>query len=103
MAPAELEAALLENQHVADAAVCAVQIEHEELPRAYVALKERSKGKISEQDITGWLAERVAKHKRLTGGLKVRPERPFTDKASLIVLSSSTKFRNPRVARFSGL
>jgi acyl-CoA synthetase (AMP-forming)/AMP-acid ligase II len=71
VAPAELEAMLLENEHVADAAVCAVQKEHEELPRAYVALKEASKGKVSEEDIQEWTAGRVARHKRLDGGVKV--------------------------------
>lgn len=71
VAPAELEAALLENEHVADAAVCGLQGEHEEFPRAYVVLKEPSKGQVSEKDIISWLAERVARHKRLDGGLKV--------------------------------
>lgn len=71
VAPAELEAVLLENEHVADAAVCGVQSEYEELPRAYVVLKDDSEGKVSEQDIVAWLAERVARHKRLEGGLKV--------------------------------
>lgn len=71
VAPAELEAVLLENEHVADAAVVALQGDHEELPRAYVALKEGSKGKASERDIQKWTAKQVAKHKRLDGGVKV--------------------------------
>ena len=69
--PAEFEALLLENDHVADAAVCGVQHEYEELPRAYVALKEPSKGRVSEKDIQDWVASRVARHKRLDGGVKV--------------------------------
>ena len=101
VAPAELEAALLENEHIADAAVCGVQGEYEELPRAYVVLKDGSKGRVSEQDIITWLAERVARHKRLDGGLKVciaplRSARYFTDHSSL-----SMKFRNHRAAKFS--
>jgi 4-coumarate--CoA ligase len=71
VAPAELEAMLLENEHVADAAVCAVQADHEELPRAYVALKDPSKGRVSEKQIQDWIAGRVAKHKRLDGGVRV--------------------------------
>lgn len=71
VAPAELEAVLLENEHVADAAVVALQGDHEELPRAYVALKEASKGKATEKNIQEWTAKQVAKHKRLDGGVKV--------------------------------
>lgn len=71
VAPAELEAVLLENEHVADAAVVALQGDHEELPRAYVALKDTSKGKVKEADIQAWTAKQVAKHKQLTGGVKV--------------------------------
>jgi acyl-CoA synthetase (AMP-forming)/AMP-acid ligase II len=71
VAPAELEAVLLENEHVADAAVVALQGDHEELPRAYISLKDASKGKVKEKDIQEWTATKVAKHKRLTGGVKV--------------------------------
>ncbi|KAF1991214.1 4-coumarate-CoA ligase [Aulographum hederae CBS 113979] len=74
--PAELEAALLENEAVADAAVVGLQMEHEERPRAYVALKDEAKGKISEKDIEEWMAQRVAKHKRLTGGVAFVEEVP---------------------------
>nr|POE87277.1 acyl-coa ligase azaf [Quercus suber] len=71
VAPAELEAVLLENDHIADAAVVGLQGEHEELPRAYVVLKDAAKGKASEKDIQDWVAAQVAKHKRLDGGVKV--------------------------------
>ncbi|KAK3057473.1 hypothetical protein LTR09_001657 [Extremus antarcticus] len=76
VAPAELEAMLLENEHVADAAVCAVQRDPEELPRAYIALKEGSRGKVSEREIREWTAARVAKHKRLDGGVRFIDEVP---------------------------
>ncbi|CAI6292229.1 unnamed protein product [Periconia digitata] len=76
VAPAELEALLLEHEHVADAAVCALQLEHEELPRAYVALKTEHKRESSEWDIQKWVAGRVAKHKQLSGGVVFIDEVP---------------------------
>lgn len=76
VAPAELEAVLLENDDVADAAVVALHKEHEELPRAYVVLKEKARGKVTEKDIVEWTASKVAKHKRLQGGVKFIDEVP---------------------------
>lgn len=70
--PAELEAVLLTNDDIADAAVVGLPLQHEEQPRAYVVLKDAAKGKLSERDIQAWMAKQVAKHKRLTGGVKVR-------------------------------
>ncbi|KAK8215737.1 4-coumarate-CoA ligase [Phyllosticta capitalensis] len=72
VAPAELEAVLLEHAHVADAAVTGVQVNAGEYPRAYVVLKDSSvtnKSDVSEQTIQDWLAHKVAPHKRLTGGV----------------------------------
>ena len=63
---------LLEHDDVADAAVVGLQFEHEELPRAYVVLKDTAKGKISEKEVQEWIAQHVAKHKRLDGGVKVQ-------------------------------
>ncbi|KAL2354687.1 4-coumarate-CoA ligase [Cryomyces antarcticus] len=76
VAPAELEAVLLEHDHIADAAVVALQLEHEERPRAYVVVKDAAKSKVSEQDIIAWTAKQVAKHKQLTGGVKIIDEVP---------------------------
>lgn len=69
VAPAELEGVLLENDHVADAAVVGITLNSEEFPRAYVTIHEASKGKVTPQDIQKWMEARVAKHKRLTGGV----------------------------------
>jgi len=69
VAPAELEALLLDHPAVQDAAVVGVTINGEELPRAYIALQENSKG-ATEKEIASWLATKVAKHKRLAGGVK---------------------------------
>ncbi|KAI8278998.1 4-coumarate--CoA ligase-like 7 [Colletotrichum sp. SAR11_240] len=67
VAPAELEALLLERPDIADVAVIGVTINGEEFPRAYVV---RSPGtNTSGEEIAKWLEERVAKHKRLRGGI----------------------------------
>ncbi|KAG9258348.1 4-coumarate-CoA ligase [Emericellopsis atlantica] len=76
VAPAELEAALLENDHIADAAVVGITLNNNEWPRAYVVIQESSKGNVSPKDIQDWMAKRVAKHKRLVGGVVFIDEVP---------------------------
>ena len=76
VAPAELEAALLEHEAVADSAVVGITVHDEEWPRAYVVLKEPSKGKVGEKDIQDWFKTRVAKHKHLVGGVALVDEVP---------------------------
>ncbi|KAJ4313111.1 hypothetical protein N0V84_009592 [Fusarium piperis] len=68
VAPAELESILLEREDVADAAVIGAVIDGEELPRAYI-VKTPSGKDTTEQAIADWLATRVARHKRLRGGV----------------------------------
>ncbi|TVY19135.1 putative 4-coumarate--CoA ligase 3 [Lachnellula arida] len=67
VAPAELEAVLLEHPQLQDACVVGVTIQGEEVPRAYVVPKEG--GKVEGQQVAGWVAERVSRFKRLTGGV----------------------------------
>ena len=67
VAPAELEALLLQRPDVADVAVIGVTIDGMEMPRAYVVPREGAKP--SGIDIAAWLEERVARFKRLTGGV----------------------------------
>ncbi|KAF6837960.1 4-coumarate- ligase [Colletotrichum musicola] len=76
VAPAELEAVLLENEHVADAAVVGITIDGNEWPRAYVAIQEVFQGKVKPEDIQEWIKPRVAKHKRLEGGVVFVDEVP---------------------------
>ncbi|OAP57448.1 hypothetical protein AYL99_08186 [Fonsecaea erecta] len=76
VAPAELEAVLLEHDDVADAAAVGITVHGEELPRAYVVLQERAKGKTTEEDIKAFVASKVARHKRLAGGVKFIDEVP---------------------------
>lgn len=66
VAPAELEALLLEHPQVADAAVVGVTIQGEEVPRAYVKVQEG--GNADEKEVAEWLAKRVSRHKRIVGG-----------------------------------
>ncbi|TEA21902.1 Acyl-CoA ligase azaF [Colletotrichum sidae] len=74
VAPAELEALLLERPDVTDVAVIGVTIDGEEFPRAYVV---RSPGTIATgEEIAKWLEERVSKHKRLRGGVAFTNEIP---------------------------
>jgi acyl-CoA synthetase (AMP-forming)/AMP-acid ligase II len=76
VAPAELEAVLLEHEDVADAAAVGITLYDEELPRAYVVLQGRAKGKTTEEDIKAFVASKLAKHKRLAGGVKFIDEVP---------------------------
>ncbi|PGH26434.1 hypothetical protein AJ80_01932 [Polytolypa hystricis UAMH7299] len=76
VAPAELEAVLLENDDVADAAVVGITLNDEEWPRAYVHLKDHAKGKVTADDIHKFMKNRVAKHKRLVGGIAFVDEVP---------------------------
>ncbi|RXW21478.1 hypothetical protein EST38_g4374 [Candolleomyces aberdarensis] len=79
VAPAELEALLLEHPQVQDVGVVGVMDEYSgnELPRAYVVpsdstiledTKSARRHKF-EQDVKEWLAQRVSRHKQLRGGV----------------------------------
>ncbi|KAL8837300.1 MAG: hypothetical protein Q9170_002557 [Blastenia crenularia] len=76
VAPAELEAALLENDDIADAAAVGINIFGQERPRAYIVLKPEAKPRIKEADIHAWLNPRVSSHKHLTGGILFVDEVP---------------------------
>ncbi|KAL1297202.1 hypothetical protein AAFC00_004772 [Neodothiora populina] len=68
VAPAELEALLLEHPSVADAAVVGVTINGEELPRAYL-VRQVGADSLSASEIHEFMKSRVARHKRLAGGV----------------------------------
>lgn len=76
VAPAELEAILLQNDDINDAAVVGITLHNEEWPRAYVALKEHVKERVTEKTIQDWIKDRVSKHKRLVGGVAFVDEIP---------------------------
>ncbi|KAI1501413.1 hypothetical protein F5X99DRAFT_382404 [Biscogniauxia marginata] len=68
VAPAELEAVLLDHKGIADVAVVGVTIDGEELPRAYVVPS--ASAKTTEQEVAKWMETRVIKYKWLKGGVK---------------------------------
>jgi len=76
VAPAELEAVLLENGDIADAAVTGITLGDEEWPRGYISLKDDKKGHVTETQIQEWMKGKVAKHKQLVGGVKFVDEVP---------------------------
>ncbi|OJD40767.1 4-coumarate-ligase [Diplodia corticola] len=76
VAPAELEAVLLEHEDIADAAVVGVTLRGEEWPRAYVSLKGDKKGKTTEKQIQDWIKVKVARYKQLAGGVSFVDEVP---------------------------
>ena len=76
VAPAELEAVLLEHEHIADAAVVGITLHNEEWPRAYVCVQDYAKGRVTPGEIQEWIKSRVAKHKWLVGGVTFVDEVP---------------------------
>ncbi len=63
--PAELEALLLTHDKIADAAVIGVRdAEGEEIPKAFV-VRQASGADLSEDDVMGFVAERIAPHKKV--------------------------------------
>ena len=68
IAPAELEDLLFNNPHVSDAAVIgkpSKELDVGEIPKAFIILKQESKGKVSEQNIIDWVAERISAYKKI--------------------------------------
>ena len=77
--PAELEGILIGNEEIDDVAVIGIYNKDRatEVPRAYVVPKRGVKeGKDAEERIVTWLADKVASHKRLRGGVRFVDEIP---------------------------
>jgi long-chain acyl-CoA synthetase len=68
IAPAELEDLLYKNPHVFDAAVIgkpSKELDVGQIPKAFIMLKQQSKGKVTEQEIIDWMAERISAYKKI--------------------------------------
>lgn len=77
VAPAELEALLIQHEGIADAAVVGVMAEGNEYPRAYVVLNADGRAKhLTEMDIQMYIASKTARHKHLTGGVQFKQAIP---------------------------
>lgn len=82
VAPAELEGVLLCHPCVADAAVTGVHVEDKgtEYPRAYVVLVNNAQP----LEVLSWFNDRVARHKRLYGGIVVVKEIPKSPSGKIL-------------------
>lgn len=89
VAPAELEALLLEHPLVADSAVIGIYDESEatELPVAFITLSaDSNKGNSDElaKQVRQWVDSRVSNHKKLRGGVRVRSEIPKSPSGKIL-------------------
>lgn len=88
VAPPELEGTLLDHPDIVDAAVIGVpdpnNSEGSELPRAYLVRRDGSNSKPSEQDVNGWMKERLASYKQLVGGIVFVSEIPKVSLLSFV-------------------
>jgi long-chain acyl-CoA synthetase len=68
IAPAELEDLLFKNPNVFDAAVIgkpSTELDIGQIPKAFIILKSESKGKVTEQDIMDWVAQKISAYKKI--------------------------------------
>ncbi|VUC25687.1 unnamed protein product [Clonostachys rosea] len=80
VSPSELEGVLLSRADIVDAAVVGILVNSEEVPRAYVVRN----SSVTEQEIMEWMESRVAKYKRLRGGVAFVHTIPRTQSGKII-------------------
>lgn len=101
VAPAELEALLLERPDIADAAVVGVTEDGEEVPRAYIVPSPDAN--LSGEEVAEWLAGKVARYKRLRGGVafvEAIPKNPVREMISFSWCSADNDSLGKYCARF---
>ncbi|KAH8893194.1 acetyl-CoA synthetase-like protein [Thozetella sp. PMI_491] len=102
VAPAELEGILLERPDVVDAAVIGVTIKGEEVPRAYIVREPSSK--TSGKEIAEWLSKKVARYKRLKGGvvfIDTIPKNPILRKHLRELAAKEVGDRKPTASKLA--
>ena len=83
VAPAEIEGVLLSHPDVQDVAVIGIDAgQNGEVPRAYVI--KRAATPLSEQDVKAWVEQRLAKFKRLDGGVRFVESIPKTASGKIL-------------------
>ncbi|OCL09846.1 AMP-binding enzyme [Glonium stellatum] len=85
VAPAEIEGSLLDHPKIIDAAVIGIHSPSDgsELPRAYVVRKPGHE-ELSEDEVKSHITERLAKYKRLDGGVKFIDVIPKTPSGKIL-------------------
>ncbi|KAK4170066.1 putative acyl-coenzyme A synthetase [Cladorrhinum sp. PSN259] len=81
VAPAELEALLINHPHILDAAVIGVERDHTEVPRAYIVGDPKQVGA---GEIADWVAGQVSSYKRLRGGVVFVPAIPKSPSGKIL-------------------
>ena len=87
VAPPELEAMLLSHPQIIDAAVIGVQFgsDDSQLPRAYVVRRPGIDGEtLAEADVKHFMEGKLAKYKRLDGGVRFIPAIPKTASGKIL-------------------
>ncbi|XP_053682751.1 uncharacterized protein LOC128733146 [Sabethes cyaneus] len=83
VAPAEVEAVLLTNEKIKDAAVVGIPDEiNGELPLAFVVLQPGAE--LTEADVKAWVATRLSRQKHLHGGVRFVADIPKTTSGKIL-------------------
>ncbi|KAF2472767.1 acetyl-CoA synthetase-like protein [Lindgomyces ingoldianus] len=85
VAPPELEAVLLSHPSIVDAGVIGISVPTRDiqLPRAYVVQRDDTND-LTEEDVIAFAAERLAKYKRLDGGVRFVESIPKTASGKIL-------------------